>query len=182
MEHEEDTAKTSGGVEEKIKWTEQEVAEYFGNGPLVCEALKDLKDDDIMFFKKSVDEFLHLVKEIKGDDKLCEYRSEGFCNIKMRHCMFRSSKLCPTYRNKGRHFLLSWATQDIGSGSFDLLIAHPYFEPLVNAADRIVSSGHCPRNIAFAFVILHSYLHDMVEEELVELMYLKSKEGTEKGL
>lgn len=165
--------------EEKVEWTEQEIAEYFGDEPLVREGLKEFEDKGIPpFIRESAKEFLEMVKGLKGKDDRCEYRHEGHCVIKLRPCMYRSSKMCPTYRNKGVHFLLSWASHELGPKALDLLTAHPFYEPIARASDKILSSGDCPEGVALAFVILHGYLFDTLEDELEELRHLKPKEGS----
>lgn len=166
--------------EEKAKWTEQEIVEYFGNESLVREVLKEFEDKGVPpFIRESTKEFLEMVKSLKGKDERCEYRFEGHCSIKIRPCMYRSRKMCPTYKNKGAHFLLSSISHEFGSEALDLLTAHPFYEPIAHASNKILSSGDCPAGVALTFVILHGYLLDTLKDEVEELRHLKSKEKIE---
>lgn len=124
--------------EEKIRWSEQQITEYFGDEILVLEFLKELEKTSVPpSARENAKEFVEVVKSLKGTNERCEYKSEGICSIKLRPCMYRAGKICPTYKNKGRHFLLSMASYDLGPEALDLLIAHPFFESLVKASNKI---------------------------------------------
>lgn len=161
--------------EEKFEWSEEKIAEYFGDEALVREVLNSFKDKEIpQFVQEEAKKFLEVVRNIKEKNERCEFRKGGMCKIKLRPCMYRANKMCPTYRNKGSHLLLSTCANEFGPKSLDLLTAHPFFEPLANCLDKALSSGDCPENIALALIILQDYLFSSIEDELKELEYLKS--------
>lgn len=168
--------------DKKISWTESIIKDYFGDGDIVQRVLEAFAEEGISSnINENADEFLEILKwinKVKGADKHCEYRLLAMDEDKIdcaiisaRACIYRSSRTCPIYKNKGERFLFSLTR--IGE-IFNAEGLNPKDVPLVKsiiqALDKTLSDGFCPREIALALFALYDFLVDFVVDRTVEII------------
>ncbi len=173
--------------DEKISWTENLIREYFGDDDIVQRVLEVVAEEGIPSnVNENADEFLEILKWInkfKGADKHCEYRllvmdeNKIDCAIVSgRSCISRSSKTCPIFKNKGERFLFSRTRMGEILNAEGL---NPKNDPLVRsiiqALDKTLSDGFCPREIALALFALYDFLVEFIVDRTVEVMQESEK-------
>lgn len=176
--------------DEKISWTESIIKDYFGDNDIVQRVLEVFAEEGIpSHINENAEEFLEILKwinKVKGADKHCEYRLLAIDENKIdcaiisgRPCISRSSKTCPIYKNKGERFLFSLTR--IG----EILNAEglnpkddPFVKLIIQALDKTLSNGFCPREIALALFALYDFLVEFVIDRTVEIMQGHKKRET----